>query len=99
MTTQPLPSSAKLFAWLAYAAPGSVSNFGIILLVVGALTLPAIGLAYLVLRVNRRRDAFLDLFTQPDIGEFYLASRGRPIRQRTGEQSETFRKRIETECQ
>jgi hypothetical protein len=99
MAWSPSSLAAPPFAWLTSTVPGSLPSFAVLLAAVGIVIVPLLGIAYVTLRTRLRRAAFFELFTQPDIGIFYLASRGRPIRQADGETTDAYRVRLASDCE
>ena len=70
-----------------------------LLISIGSLTLPLTLLSYLLLRLRRRQETFLEMFQQPDVAGPYMASRGRPIEPSAGELPSEYRARVKHECQ
>src|SRR5438445_3955231 len=73
-------------------------DFPGVLILIGSLTLPTIGVAYLFLRIRLRREDFLALFTDPAVGGPYLATRGQLIKRDANEAIEAYRSRVKAEC-
>src|SRR3989442_4617386 len=73
-------------------------TFRNLLCVVIVLILPFLGASYVLLRRRVRQESFLALFTNPVVAVPYLALHGRRPRQKQGETTDTFEKRVTEEC-
>lgn len=80
VTQTPYGLPASRLAWLLLAS--------------GALTLPVVSLAYLVLRLQARKAALVNFFTQDVIIERYLVMRGRRPPRAEGESDDAYRARL-----
>lgn len=70
-------------------------GIGIVVMALGALTLPSLSIAYLTLRLAGRKAALIGLFTQERIIERYLVMRGRrPEREPDDEPDDHYTRRL-----